>query len=103
MPNFGISRLRSDTAVTTSLSPLKNDGLKSLPRLRIEIAVSGPMGGTPSVVPLRFLLKMRDHKERVEGLRASYRRLSHRTARYGQRKTLIWTQQMSICEWSHST
>lgn len=69
MPNFGISRLRSETAVTTSLSPLKNDGLKSLPRLRIEMAVSGPMVGLPPSAA--GFLRKRDHHERVEGLRAS--------------------------------
>lgn len=88
MPNLGMSRLRSDTAVTVSLSPLKNDGLKSLPRLRMEIAMSGPMAGVPSSTDLRR--PKHDHQERVEGLRASYRRLSHNVASQGQRKMSIY-------------
>lgn len=89
MPNLGISMVRSATAVTRSLSPLKNDGLKSLPRLRMEMAVSGPIAGTPTSAA-SFLRRRDHHDRRLDGLRASYSRLSHKTASHGQRKMSIW-------------
>jgi hypothetical protein len=82
MPNFGISKLRSDMAVTNPALRPKVDVEKVFPRFRIEMAMSG--GGLMMSVFVPFL---RNH-ELLDGSRASYILCSSNTARHGHRKIL---------------
>ena len=68
---------------------LKIDVLKSLPRFLIEMAMPGAICWVPSSGAVCFFLQNRQN-EREDGLRASYRRRSRRTASQGQRKMSIY-------------
>ena len=89
MPVLGISRLRSATAVTNPPPFLKSDVLKSFPRFLTEMAMPGAICGTPSSGADCFFLQKRQEGPE-DGLRASYRRLSHNVASQGHRKMSIY-------------
>src|ERR1700722_5778231 len=83
IPNFGISSVRSEIAVTNPLLRRKMDVLKVFFRFRIEMAISGDMVRTSS------FLVFQKAQEFFEGSCASYSRRSSNTARDGHKKMSI--------------
>jgi hypothetical protein len=88
MPNFGIEKDRSATAVTKPFAEENSGGVKSLPRFWIDIAVSGGIMWEP---PSKALGRFRNQEDFV-GSGASYNFCSSRMARDGHSTMLIYEQ-----------
>jgi hypothetical protein len=82
IPDLGISRVRSATAVTSSFLEWKTFDVENFfSRFLIEIAASGAMGCASST---SFRLRQGSH-DRSVGYRASYSLRSSKMARYGHK------------------